>query len=531
MGSIKSIEAIEACFSSLFTTGTPDCSVDDLIETRNQRYIANNTWAQCMIALLLGQGYINGGKVQQAEPELRLALGLLTKAGLTEYEPFVRTTLGHALKSLGRTDDAFVELTLARSMGRSDSAGYIRVLSNLAGFYSEHGEIQKAIEFFRECLEAAKQKDNYRSVVSTLNELSGLYLLLENFSQALEYSEEATRESQKAGDARWTCFSRVRETTALLELRRYEEVLTILDEVDEKIHRFGAQHLLGTAAVVRAKASRLMKRYDESRSAFENAISIFRQLENSRLLGNALVLTSELDIDTDAFDHAEQLLEEALSLATAQNEPNALSSSYEAYTNLYSKKRDFEKAFDYLQRYNEAKKKVVDSEGERRSELFRIELEVEKKEKEMDVYKIKGELVQQQLGNTTLQLLAQAEMLSDLRTDLLKIARKMPPTEPAARELRERVKTLPCQSIDWEKFDTQFKAAHPEFVKKLLDRFPELTPMETRVCTLLRLNLKSHEIAKMFCLEERSIETHRFNIRRKLKIETKQSLSNFLNAL
>jgi len=158
-------------------------------------------------------------------------------------------------------------------------------------------------------------------------------------------------------------------------------------------------------------------------------------------------------------------------------------------------------------------------------------LRAERSELETGVQQLRAEVAEQQLANYTLHLLAQTELLSDLRADLLQIARKIPPTEPAARELRARVKNLPCQSIDWEKFDTQFAAAHPEFTKKLIERFPELTPMETRVCTLLRLNLKSHEIAKMFCLEERSIETHRFNIRKKLKLETKQSLSNFLNAL
>jgi DNA-binding NarL/FixJ family response regulator len=158
-------------------------------------------------------------------------------------------------------------------------------------------------------------------------------------------------------------------------------------------------------------------------------------------------------------------------------------------------------------------------------------LGTERERQETEIQKLRAERFEIELVNSTLHLLAQTELLSDLRNDLLHIARKIPATEPAALELRERVKNLPCQSIDWEKFDAQFKAAHPEFAKRLLERFPELTPMETRVCTLLRLNLKSQEIAKMFCLEERSVETHRFNIRRKLKLETKQSLSNFLNAL
>lgn len=144
---------------------------------------------------------------------------------------------------------------------------------------------------------------------------------------------------------------------------------------------------------------------------------------------------------------------------------------------------------------------------------------------------MKRKQLEREHSDSTLQLLTQTKLLSDLRSDVLQIAQRFPPTEPAARELRERAKNLPSQSIDWEKFDVQFKAAHPKFVRRLLELFPELSPFETRVCMLLRLKLKSREIAKMCCLAERSIETHRFNIRKKLKLETKQSLSNFLNTL
>src|SRR5207302_3044889 len=126
---------------------------------------------------------------------------------------------------------------------------------------------------------------------------------------------------------------------------------------------------------------------------------------------------------------------------------------------------------------------------------------------------------------------AQTELLSDLRNDLLKIARKIPATEPGVRELRERIKKLPCESVDWEKFDRQFKTVHPEFIRKLTERASDLTVTEVRICTMLRMNLKSHEMAQIFCITEAGVEFHRKNIRKKLRLEREEKLPLVLGAM
>jgi DNA-binding CsgD family transcriptional regulator len=158
-------------------------------------------------------------------------------------------------------------------------------------------------------------------------------------------------------------------------------------------------------------------------------------------------------------------------------------------------------------------------------------MKLEREEHEREIQRMKAEQIEKELGNTTLQLLAQTELLRDLRNDLMKIARKIPPSEPAARELRDRVKKLPCESVDWEKFDRQFAAVHPDFIRNLIDRAPDLTPTEVRICTMLRMNLKSHEIAGIFCITEAGVVFHRTNIRRKLKLGKEEKLPIVLGAM
>jgi DNA-binding CsgD family transcriptional regulator len=69
--------------------------------------------------------------------------------------------------------------------------------------------------------------------------------------------------------------------------------------------------------------------------------------------------------------------------------------------------------------------------------------------------------------------------------------------------------------------------------EKFIDtaRSPDMTTTEVRICTMLRMNLKSHEIAGIFCITEAGVEFHRKNIRRKLKLEREEKLPIVLGAM
>lgn len=84
----------------------------------------------------------------------------------------------------------------------------------------------------------------------------------------------------------------------------------------------------------------------------------------------------------------------------------------------------------------------------------------------------------------------------------------------------------------WDEFEMRFKDVHNEFYETLRNRFPNLTPAETKVCAFLRLNLSTKEMAELLHKSPASIEVDRARIRKKLGL-TNQSinLSTFINEL
>lgn len=162
------------------------------------------------------------------------------------------------------------------------------------------------------------------------------------------------------------------------------------------------------------------------------------------------------------------------------------------------------------------------------------QLLVEKvRQQENELQQLQLKSIEEKMQVQTTQLVTQTELLAKFRDELREIVRKAGTTDAvgALKQVKEKLKELPCKQIDWEKFETEFAAVHPEFTNKLYERYPTLTPMEVKMCSLLRLALKSQEIARLFCVTERAVEFHRLNIRKKCGIPKEQSLSAFLNNL
>ena len=80
-------------------------------------------------------------------------------------------------------------------------------------------------------------------------------------------------------------------------------------------------------------------------------------------------------------------------------------------------------------------------------------------------------------------------------------------------------------------FEQMFLQMHGNFYEKLLQISPELSRSELEMCSLLRMNLPSKEIANVLNLSISTIDQRRHSIRKKLNLENQQNLISYLIAL
>ena len=127
-----------------------------------------------------------------------------------------------------------------------------------------------------------------------------------------------------------------------------------------------------------------------------------------------------------------------------------------------------------------------------------------------------------------MMLINHSEFLKNLRESIqsLILAGKINRTE--GNELLTMIgKNLP-EEDEWNLFQSNFDLIHENFFRKLKERYPSLTPTDLKLCSLLRLNYSSKEVAEMLNISIRGVEAARYRLRKKLNLSETDNLVDFM---
>jgi len=148
-----------------------------------------------------------------------------------------------------------------------------------------------------------------------------------------------------------------------------------------------------------------------------------------------------------------------------------------------------------------------------------------------DYYNETIELKNRELAQTTMHILQNNEFHMKLIKHIRKInlihGMKSRQLSSSLSEIEKEL-TLKIKNEAWSNFSTYFKNVFPNFNKNLATRFPELTPAEVKLASLLRLKLSTKEIASLIFITPESVKTARNRLRKKLKLSSKENLIVFL---
>lgn len=152
-----------------------------------------------------------------------------------------------------------------------------------------------------------------------------------------------------------------------------------------------------------------------------------------------------------------------------------------------------------------------------------LRLKTEKLESEIE-YK------NQELTSSAMNLIQKNQLLSTVKNTLKQISK-----EEKSKSLNTQLSKL-VKSIDkdleggseWTQFSENFDQVHGNFITRLKDKYPKLTPQEIRFSAYIRMNLSTKEIANLLGISVRGVEIGRYRVRKKLGLERKDNLSDFL---
>ncbi|MAU26799.1 MAG: Two component regulator three Y domain-containing protein [Muricauda sp.] len=164
-----------------------------------------------------------------------------------------------------------------------------------------------------------------------------------------------------------------------------------------------------------------------------------------------------------------------------------------------------------------------------REMIARLEKEQEERMAELERERLEKEikLKQNELASTTLNIAKKNEMILELK-NLLVMNKDKFSNSQRYRSFMKKLNNSVKDTEDWKRFEVNFKELHEDFFERLLKEYPNLTPKDLKLCAYLKMNLSTKEIAPLMAISIRGIEIHRYRLRKKLKIDSSENLSNFL---
>ena len=137
-----------------------------------------------------------------------------------------------------------------------------------------------------------------------------------------------------------------------------------------------------------------------------------------------------------------------------------------------------------------------------------------------------------QLADSDISAQRKNDVLRDVATQLDEIVRSG--NNITSQEMLSKVRRVATsirihgkEEVKWERMEQNFNIIFDDLLQKLIKRYPTLTKNDIRLCSYLKLNMSTKEIATLLSVSERSVESNRYRLRKKLGMETGQSFIDF----
>lgn len=175
----------------------------------------------------------------------------------------------------------------------------------------------------------------------------------------------------------------------------------------------------------------------------------------------------------------------------------------------------------YRRYYKNQQKRIIEESQK--------ELKLAQVENEKEIIKIRNEKLRQEfkdkskeLASSIMSVVKKNELLTTIKKEVEKVDNIK--LKPVINLIDKNLKN----NDDWEFFQEAFNNADSEFLKRLKALHSNLSPNDLRLCSYLRLNLSSKEIAPLLNISPKSVEVKRYRLRKKMNLDHSLNLIDYI---
>lgn len=179
----------------------------------------------------------------------------------------------------------------------------------------------------------------------------------------------------------------------------------------------------------------------------------------------------------------------------------------------------------------EQRRLYLEKETKIKQEQYELEKEIEKLENEKLQIKLLSK--DKELVNNTLQVVKKNKILNgiihklkDINTSSFDEATKIQFTKLN----RSIVKEVNADN-SWKDLEKHLKNVHFDFLKKLKEKHPTISPREMDLATYLLMNMSTKEIAEFMSISTGGVDLARYRLRKKLQLNQKENLIGYFMSI
>lgn len=387
------------------------------------------------------------------------------------------------------------------------------------------GDLAGAIQYAEECLEIDRASGNQENISSSLNNIAGLYLTYGDPETSLKYIDEAIEVEEPLGRSAYLA---VRYGVASEIYLKLGELPSALEFADKALQLDLEGERVEKIAVRRSqKAAVLMEMgdYAEAEVQLKMALPVFEEYNSLNSLAITYAQLGEIAAiryDTAAASEAfGKSVSVSRSIRHIYMESRALKGLYNLYKDTYPSK-----ALESLERVLEIEMQIHDQKATEMMQSFDVKYETLKKEHTISLQK---QTIRTR--NVVLILLTALLVLSCILTFL---------KAQAAKAMEQKNAILVKANLDKDRLLSLSRHNVPDEVKQEINAIvsevgsmPQinLTKRELQIAELCSQGMLNKEIAAQLGISQRTVETHKNNLFRKLGINNTVELMRYMQKI
>lgn len=447
------------------------------------------------------------------------------------------------------------------------------------GIYRQKGNYKIALKESLAALRIYENLDEAIRKADALGQLAAVEFNLENFKKSIEYNSEALKVYQEYNDHIYSAQALNDIGNTYYYLEAYDDALTYLKQGLSILEKSNAKDLLATVLGNMGKVYTKLKKPEKAISNLNQSLSITRETGNQYKTIESLNDLGILYNSINKPQNAISVFNEAIALGERIDAKQNLRISYFNKSESYTKLNKSELAFNTYKKFTTVSDSIFNTTKLNQIEELRTIYETEKKEQqillqenEIDLLKQKGEIdllykillgvgfllsligfyalrqklkrskiekekldleldfKKKELTTHALHLAKKNELLEDIKQQ----AKSFKTSDNSHKGYNQLIRTINFDLKDdnnWENFRKYFEEVHTNFNSNVKQKFPAVTPNELRLMALLKMNLSSKEIANILNISHEGVKKARYRLRKKLEIQTEDSLQDLVLSL